>query len=89
MICIELRNGQQTTVFLVTPEGIILADPLRRDTALWLKGELGARFPNVLCVSSCSAIIMSNARRAHPFSAIPRKSWVTVLSTLSPSRRDA
>jgi hypothetical protein len=41
----QVRNGQQTTVFLVTPEGIILADPLRRDTALWLKGELGARFP--------------------------------------------
>ena len=41
----QVRNGQQTTVFLVTPEGIILADPLRRDTALWLKGELDARFP--------------------------------------------
>ncbi|MBI4264493.1 MAG: MBL fold metallo-hydrolase [Acidobacteria bacterium] len=33
------------TVFLVTPEGIILADPLNPEFAAWLKAELAARFP--------------------------------------------
>jgi glyoxylase-like metal-dependent hydrolase (beta-lactamase superfamily II) len=33
------------TVFLVTPEGIILADPLNPEFAAWLKGELATRFP--------------------------------------------
>ncbi len=41
----QLRDGQQFTVFLVTPEGIVLADPLSRDTALWLRDELATRFP--------------------------------------------
>lgn len=33
------------TVFLVTPDGIILADPLNPEFAAWLKGELATRFP--------------------------------------------
>lgn len=33
------------TVFLVTPDGIILADPLNPEFAAWLKAELAARFP--------------------------------------------
>jgi glyoxylase-like metal-dependent hydrolase (beta-lactamase superfamily II) len=33
------------TVFLVTPEGIILADPLNPEFAAWLKNELATRFP--------------------------------------------
>jgi len=33
------------TVFLVTPEGIVLADPLSPEVAAWLKGELAVRFP--------------------------------------------
>jgi glyoxylase-like metal-dependent hydrolase (beta-lactamase superfamily II) len=33
------------TMFLVTPEGIILADPLNPEFAAWLKGELATRFP--------------------------------------------
>ena len=32
------------TAFLVTPEGIILADPLSPEFAGWLKGEFEARF---------------------------------------------
>ncbi len=32
------------TVFLVTSEGIVLADPLNSDFAIWLKNELDARF---------------------------------------------
>lgn len=32
------------TVFLVTPEGIVLADPIGVDFARWLKGELARRF---------------------------------------------
>lgn len=33
------------TVFLVTSEGIILADPLSPEVSAWLKGELATRFP--------------------------------------------
>ncbi len=33
------------TLFLVTPDGIILADPLSPEFASWLKGELASRFP--------------------------------------------
>ena len=38
------QNGGHFTAFLVTPEGIILADPISRDFATWLQGELDGRF---------------------------------------------
>ena len=38
------RTGSHNTVFLVTPEGIILGDPISTEIATWLKGELDARF---------------------------------------------
>jgi glyoxylase-like metal-dependent hydrolase (beta-lactamase superfamily II) len=38
------QNNNHYTVFLVTPEGIIMSDPINRDFARWLKGELAARF---------------------------------------------
>jgi glyoxylase-like metal-dependent hydrolase (beta-lactamase superfamily II) len=41
----QVRDGQEYTIFLVTRDGIILGDPLRRATALWLKPELDIRFP--------------------------------------------
>jgi glyoxylase-like metal-dependent hydrolase (beta-lactamase superfamily II) len=37
-------NGAWHSIFLVTPEGIILADPLNTPHAEWLKGELQSRF---------------------------------------------
>jgi glyoxylase-like metal-dependent hydrolase (beta-lactamase superfamily II) len=37
-------NGAWHSIFLVTPEGIILADPLNTGHAEWLKGELASRF---------------------------------------------
>jgi glyoxylase-like metal-dependent hydrolase (beta-lactamase superfamily II) len=37
-------NGAWHGIFLVTPEGIILADPLNPGVAEWLKGELDQRF---------------------------------------------
>jgi glyoxylase-like metal-dependent hydrolase (beta-lactamase superfamily II) len=40
----RLRVGDQHTVFLVTPAGIVLVDPLSVDTALWLKEEFEQRF---------------------------------------------
>jgi glyoxylase-like metal-dependent hydrolase (beta-lactamase superfamily II) len=40
------RNGNWYTVFLVTPAGIVLADPLNVAFADWLKSELDARFPD-------------------------------------------
>lgn len=38
------RNGNWYAIFLVTPEGIILGDPLNSDFAAWLKDQLDARF---------------------------------------------
>lgn len=38
------RNGNWYTIFLVTPEGIILGDPINPGFASWLKGELDQRF---------------------------------------------
>jgi glyoxylase-like metal-dependent hydrolase (beta-lactamase superfamily II) len=38
------QNNNHYTVFLVTPEGIIMSDPINREFALWLKGEMATRF---------------------------------------------
>jgi len=38
------RNGNWYTIFLVTPGGIILGDPINPAFATWLKGELDKRF---------------------------------------------
>jgi glyoxylase-like metal-dependent hydrolase (beta-lactamase superfamily II) len=38
------QNVNHYTVFLVTPDGIIMSDPINRDFATWLKGELTTRF---------------------------------------------
>ncbi|HSG64306.1 MAG TPA: MBL fold metallo-hydrolase, partial [Gammaproteobacteria bacterium] len=40
----QARNSFHGTVFLVTSEGIVLADPLSPDFAIWLRNELDARF---------------------------------------------
>jgi glyoxylase-like metal-dependent hydrolase (beta-lactamase superfamily II) len=37
-------NNNHRTVFLVTKEGIVLADPINADFAKWLKGEFATRF---------------------------------------------
>jgi len=38
------QDNAHYTVFLTTPEGIILADPINREFATWLKAELDERF---------------------------------------------
>src|SRR5687768_2480516 len=38
------QNNNHYTVFLVTPEGVIMSDPINRDFARWLKAELASRF---------------------------------------------
>jgi glyoxylase-like metal-dependent hydrolase (beta-lactamase superfamily II) len=38
------QNDRHFTVFLVTPSGIILSDPINRDFANWLKGQFAVRF---------------------------------------------
>jgi glyoxylase-like metal-dependent hydrolase (beta-lactamase superfamily II) len=38
-------NGNWWSLIYVTPEGIVLADPISTDFATWLKGELETRFP--------------------------------------------
>jgi glyoxylase-like metal-dependent hydrolase (beta-lactamase superfamily II) len=40
----QARNNGHFTVFLVTPEGIILGDTINRDFSTWLKAELAERF---------------------------------------------
>ena len=41
----RVQSGAEHTVFLVTADGIVLADPISADTAQWLKEELERRFP--------------------------------------------
>jgi glyoxylase-like metal-dependent hydrolase (beta-lactamase superfamily II) len=38
------QNNNHYTVFLVTPDGIILSDPINRDFSRWLKAEIASRF---------------------------------------------
>jgi glyoxylase-like metal-dependent hydrolase (beta-lactamase superfamily II) len=38
------QNNNHYTVFLVTPEGIIMSDPINREFARWLKAEFASRF---------------------------------------------
>jgi glyoxylase-like metal-dependent hydrolase (beta-lactamase superfamily II) len=37
------QNDNHYTVFLVTPEGVIMSDPINRDFGRWLKAEIAAR----------------------------------------------
>jgi glyoxylase-like metal-dependent hydrolase (beta-lactamase superfamily II) len=39
-----VRGGSHNTVFLVTPDGIIMGDPISTELATWLKAELDRRF---------------------------------------------
>jgi glyoxylase-like metal-dependent hydrolase (beta-lactamase superfamily II) len=38
-------NGNWWSLIYVTPDGILLADPISTDFATWVKGELAQRFP--------------------------------------------
>ena len=38
------QNNNHYTVFLVTSEGVIMSDPINRDVARWVKGEIATRF---------------------------------------------
>ena len=38
------QNDNHYTVFVVTPEGIIMSDPINRDFSRWLKSEMATRF---------------------------------------------
>jgi glyoxylase-like metal-dependent hydrolase (beta-lactamase superfamily II) len=42
----RVQNNDHYTVFLVTPAGIILADPINVEAANWIKTQLAERFPN-------------------------------------------
>lgn len=42
----RVQNNDHYTVFMVTPAGIVLADPINVELATWLKAELTTRFPN-------------------------------------------
>jgi glyoxylase-like metal-dependent hydrolase (beta-lactamase superfamily II) len=38
------QNDNHYTVFLVTPEGVMMSDPINRDFSRWLKNEIATRF---------------------------------------------
>jgi glyoxylase-like metal-dependent hydrolase (beta-lactamase superfamily II) len=38
------QNNNHYTVFLVTPDGVIMSDPINRDFGRWLKAEIATRF---------------------------------------------
>ena len=40
----RFQNNFHFSVFLVTPEGVIVTDPIDADAAAWLKGEIASRF---------------------------------------------
>lgn len=42
----RVQNNDHHTVFLVTSDGIILADPINVEAAIWIKEQLTERFPN-------------------------------------------
>jgi hypothetical protein len=42
----QVQSGAAATMFVVTDEGIVLADPLDRATAEWLRAELDTQFPD-------------------------------------------
>jgi len=42
----RVQNNDHYTVFLVTPAGIILADPINVEAAVWIKTQFAERFPN-------------------------------------------
>src|SRR5688572_27122673 len=39
----RVQNDNHYTVYLVTPAGIIMSDPINRDFSTWLKGEMQRR----------------------------------------------
>jgi glyoxylase-like metal-dependent hydrolase (beta-lactamase superfamily II) len=41
------RFDERATLFLVTPGGIVVTDPISTDAAKWLRGEFAQRFPGV------------------------------------------
>jgi Metallo-beta-lactamase superfamily len=46
----RFQNDQHFGMFMVTPQGVVLVDPINLDTANWVKGEIAARFNNAKVV---------------------------------------
>jgi glyoxylase-like metal-dependent hydrolase (beta-lactamase superfamily II) len=40
----RFQNNEHYGMFMVTPQGVVLIDPLTQDAAEWIKGEIAARF---------------------------------------------
>ena len=49
------QNNNHYTVFLVTPEGIIMSDPINRDFSRWLKGEIATPVQSACSVRALHA----------------------------------
>lgn len=68
-------NGVWHSIFLVTDEGIILADPLNPDFAEWLKGELDSRFDVPV-----KYLIYSHSHWDHAAGAAPFADTATIVA---------
>lgn len=55
------RNNNHFTVFLVTPEGVVLGDPINVEFATWLQGELARRFDG----ATVSHVVYSHSHWDH------------------------
>jgi glyoxylase-like metal-dependent hydrolase (beta-lactamase superfamily II) len=69
-------NGAWHSIFLVTSEGIVLADPLNVAHAEWLKGELATRFPGV----PVKYVIYSHSHFDHAEGAAVFKDSATIIA---------
>ena len=69
-------NGVWHNIFLVTDEGIILADPLNVAHATWLKEELATRFPGV----PVKYVIYSHSHFDHVEGAAVFKDTATIIA---------
>jgi glyoxylase-like metal-dependent hydrolase (beta-lactamase superfamily II) len=47
----RFQNNGHFGVFMVTPRGVVLVDPINLDTANWVKGEIARRFDNAKVVA--------------------------------------
>lgn len=57
----RFQNNQHFGLYLLTRAGVIVADPINRDTANWLKGEIAARHNN----AKVAAVVYSHHHWDH------------------------
>ena len=82
------QNNNHYTVFLVTPEGVIMSDPINREFGRWLKSEIASRF-KVPVRYGCTRTATGITRRAVWSSPTRRNSSATATCSRRWRRRPA